>query len=316
MAVKSTVIVLLCLLVCLLFLLPAHFALVTCNQDLVVYRTNQSMYGTRLQLPAPMQTRHQFPKQVWTFWNDDHPPVLVQKCQRKMRQQLEPYGFQVNLLNMGNMSRYVPVHHVNFINQLIGNVKHKVTRFSDWLRMYLLYMYGGLWLDASFIVNSGASVVEALQGVMQGKQDAFMFNNPRHKRARNQKVYETFFIASAPQSQLMHAWYNEFVKAHFMGAKAYLRHSFFKGRLMPSVMMMNPYFVVYTCLNNVLIDLGSDTFELGTDSVNKHVYFSGLPQIIITHPEVTKKLPFIKLTRKCRDYLDKQQVASWAYLFQ
>ena len=87
-------------------------------------------------------------KRIWTCWwqGEDDAPDLVRSCIDSVRR--NACGREVVVITDDNLSEYVDVP-----EWLIDKVERGVvtrTNFSDFLRLYLLSRYGGIWLDATF----------------------------------------------------------------------------------------------------------------------------------------------------------------------
>ena len=84
---------------------------------------------------------------VWVFWKqgEEHMPEIIQLCLRsKIRQS---NGHPVILLTEDNIKDYVDFP--DYIWNQFHEGKIRVQHLADMIRVYLIYRYGGLWLDAS-----------------------------------------------------------------------------------------------------------------------------------------------------------------------
>ena len=95
--------------------------------------------------PAPA-----IPKRVWTLWyTKDNQPELVEHCLRRMKRSLEPLGYEVTVLDKGNISSYVDMSDLDpFLER--GDIA--IQFYSDLLRARLLRKYGGFWIDSTMAV--------------------------------------------------------------------------------------------------------------------------------------------------------------------
>ena len=85
-------------------------------------------------------------KVVWIYWNkgEEDAPVLVKQCIQSIRKFA---NCNVITLNSSNISDYIdfPV----YITELHNKGIIKEAFFSDLIRLNLLIMYGGIWMDAT-----------------------------------------------------------------------------------------------------------------------------------------------------------------------
>jgi len=92
------------------------------------------------------------PKKIWICWWDgiDAMPPIIKACYNSVLSNKN--DFHINVITKYNYKDYLslPEHIINKVN----NGMITITHFSDIIRMYLLYKYGGIWLDASVLVTN------------------------------------------------------------------------------------------------------------------------------------------------------------------
>ena len=91
------------------------------------------------------------PKIIWSYWNDANIPPKVEQILRNRGEVLSTWEQRV--LNEQSVYHYIP--RGRFPKGYSG-LTHQAK--SDWIRLYLLKVYGGCWMDASIIVNSSEGV--------------------------------------------------------------------------------------------------------------------------------------------------------------
>lgn len=155
---------------------------------------------------AKIYTSKDFPKQIWIYWNSpiDTAPKIVQTCVHLI-QKLNPH-FQVNILNENNYTDYVKDKRV--IYHMKSDLKHNYK--SDLLRWYLIYTYGGLYVDASVLPFCSFEWIVNEMNV-SGKS-LLLYNNVHHTRKRLEPVFETWLIAGVPGNDISRLVYTEFLK--------------------------------------------------------------------------------------------------------
>jgi hypothetical protein len=89
-------------------------------------------------------TTGEVPKSIWTYWDSEDLPDFVSKCIDKWRR-LHP-EWSVTVLNPTNLKDYLP--ETDIFKLKFADTK---PRQSDFVRLYILPKYGGVWSDASVI---------------------------------------------------------------------------------------------------------------------------------------------------------------------
>lgn len=102
--------------------------------------------------PLPL-TPECYGKVVWVYWNTglDTAPPLVKMCYSSVLKNVGE-DYQVVLLTEKNLR-----HYVNFPDFVYDKRSRKCFReayFSDLLRIALLYLYGGIWIDATCLMSA------------------------------------------------------------------------------------------------------------------------------------------------------------------
>jgi mannosyltransferase OCH1-like enzyme len=85
---------------------------------------------------------NEIPKVIWTFWDKDELPEIVQKSVENWKKHCP--GFEVVIVNMSNVSQFLPEIDIESFRD--GEF---IQRKSDMVRLALIAKYGGIWSDAS-----------------------------------------------------------------------------------------------------------------------------------------------------------------------
>jgi hypothetical protein len=153
------------------------------------------------------------PKKIWTYWEGDL-PILVQKCIESWIKYNPDY--EIIILNKKNLGIYLS-------NELcvssgiredkldIFKLKHATAssqRFSDYVRLYILPIYGGIWMDASIICQT------SLQWVHDKniQSDFEMVGYFREGFSSVTPMVESWFFACVPDSKFVKDWRDEFIR--------------------------------------------------------------------------------------------------------
>lgn len=92
---------------------------------------------------------------VWVLWYQgiDVAPSVVKCCIASLREHFNPNDFEIIILDKNNLSEYVQLKRNNIT----------YTHLSDFLRCYLLYAYGGMYIDATYLFTKDYFTKELLQ---------------------------------------------------------------------------------------------------------------------------------------------------------
>jgi hypothetical protein len=144
------------------------------------------------------------PKVIWTFW---HSRVIGSKLVNKCIDSWKKFNpdYKIIIINRENISAYVP-------DTAIHKFKHAIrdnTKLSDYIRLYVLSRYGGIWSDASILCTS-------FDSWLVNKPDAEFYGFYLEKFTNIPKypVVESWFLCSIPNSAFMNNWKNEFFKSN------------------------------------------------------------------------------------------------------
>lgn len=90
-------------------------------------------------------------KTIWTFWESDNKDInqniLINKCIESWRYHCKDWN--IIILNNDNIMFYI--NEIPIINNSLEWNKYLI--LSDFLRVYLVYMYGGVWMDVSIFLT-------------------------------------------------------------------------------------------------------------------------------------------------------------------
>ena len=149
----------------------------------------------------------EIPKVVWLYWHDlDHIPSIVSKCIDSMI-----YFNRDYIINILDDSRFKELTGID-INQAFSKTNNKsYQKKSDFIRLNIIYRYGGIWLDASIICTKSLNWIHDIQKSKKFPDKTYYeticFMAPD---TENNPVIDSWFIASVPRSLFIFDWMNEF----------------------------------------------------------------------------------------------------------
>jgi len=160
---------------------------------------------------------YNLPKKVWSYWNEEKFPPLIEKIIRNNKKTL--VGWDFTTLHDKNIHDYIPKEDFPQKYDTLAPA-HK----SDWIRLYLLKKYGGLWLDASLIINDGGAIDTLYRESCEKKSQYTGFYKHTDKKGDTGKIpkwIENWFILAPLDSPIINSWFIEFTRAIDIGFDNY-----------------------------------------------------------------------------------------------
>lgn len=160
------------------------------------------------QVAAPVNV----PKIIWIYW-EGNIPIFVQDCIDNIRKKNPEYT--VNVLSPENVGQYTDI---DFSQLQIAMPQHK----ADLIRFNLLYLHGGIWLDASIIVYEHLDWIQHL--IEENQTESFAYYRKKNTTQPDSPVIENWLLVSVANSPFFKAWYEELLKAMQQGPKQYIQN--------------------------------------------------------------------------------------------
>ena len=157
---------------------------------LLQYRSNYHM--------DPFTTQYTIPPVIWTYWNSEELPEIVQRCIDSWRRHNPTY--EVVVLNPSNLRDYIDID----IKSVSFN--DSPARESDMIRLLVLEKYGGVWSDATMF---------ATQPYPFSRTSPYQFVGyylEKFTSNRKYPVLESWFFATIPHGEFITKWRREFFK--------------------------------------------------------------------------------------------------------
>lgn len=139
------------------------------------------------------------PRIIWAYWNAAQLPALVQRCVDSWAF-FNP-GFSIRVLNQAQLGEYIPELPALF-HEL------PVPKQSDWIRLELLRLHGGIWLDASTILTQSLNWVLEEQQRTQAEFVGYFLG--KFTTQADCPVVENWFMAAPPASAFITDLHKEF----------------------------------------------------------------------------------------------------------
>lgn len=149
--------------------------------------------------PVPQAAPQPIPRIVWAYWNGSAPPLLIQRCFDNW-QRWNP-DFSIRILDEASVRSFIPD-----IPEALDRASH--AKRADWIRLELLRLHGGIWVDASTILTQSLDWV--LEQHARTPAEFTGFYLQRHTRDAAYPVVENWFMAAPPGSRFIAELQHEF----------------------------------------------------------------------------------------------------------
>jgi hypothetical protein len=148
-------------------------------------------------------TLHEVPRTIWTYWDDDKLPEMVEKSIENWKRY--SIGWTINVVTPSNLGEFLPG--VNFDQFRPGEF---VQRKVDLIRLYLISKYGGVWSDASIAVKRSHDWI--IDEMKTGGYEFLGYYREGSTRNSNYPVIENWMFAAIPNCEFVKKWRDEFEK--------------------------------------------------------------------------------------------------------
>jgi hypothetical protein len=153
------------------------------------------------------------PKVVYTFWDNIDEDKVINAIVATQERNL-PREWKLKIISQKNVHQYVDA-------QALERWKDESpTRFSDFLRLYLLSKNGGVWMDSGIILLDGSYLDDYYHEMMKTRSDILLYEF-KALSLENQFYLENWFFMSPKNSKFMSAFYREFELSRSMGFLKY-----------------------------------------------------------------------------------------------
>lgn len=178
------------------------------------------IYGSRSRSRSHTEgfASYTLPRTIWSYWHD---PVIPPSVATMLAERaILPWKHVV--LNEVTVYEYIdPSLFPKGYDQL--SHQHQ----ADWIRLYILKVYGGCWMDASIIVNSGEELEAMYKQSIETQSEFTGFYLQSHTLKGVPETYiENWFIMAPKESRIIQLWYEEYTMAVEIGFAAYKKRVF------------------------------------------------------------------------------------------
>lgn len=138
------------------------------------------------------------PRKIWIYWESSEKNELVDLCINQIKELHT--NFEIIVLNKKNLNNYLNLPEINV------NLPEAIV--ADYIRLYLLKKYGGIWLDASILLNENLNwILERIK-----KNQTFVFYSDECTLDNNRPIIENWMIICEEKNEFISDWFEEFEK--------------------------------------------------------------------------------------------------------
>lgn len=143
------------------------------------------------------------PKKIWTFWNDDIVPTFISNCINTWQKCCDDY--EIVILTPARLPSVIQ-------NICLTSLPFADTpkRLSDFVRLHVLFEYGGFWVDASTIMLDSLDYFRDKQ--IANKVELVGYYIESFTTLPNYPVIENWFFGCVPHSVFVGLWRDTFMK--------------------------------------------------------------------------------------------------------
>jgi hypothetical protein len=159
------------------------------------------------------------PKIIWMFWNTT---ILPERIELILNNNKNILGndWTINVLNDENLAHYLDIETFPK-NYSTLQVQHK----ADFIRLKILEKNGGIWLDASIVINSKDSFEKLYNDNITNQYEISLFTlDDKEEEYKYHQYTENWFIIAPVNSKIIKLWLEEFTNAINMGFLEYKKN--------------------------------------------------------------------------------------------
>lgn len=279
------------------------------------FKTNKIVFGTSKQ---SISKSYSIPKIIWTFWSVKSPSYFASFCIDRWIA-LHP-DYRVEVINEEN----IVDHLTEFDTTLFNHHMLPIQNVSDLIRLSLLEIYGGVWLDASVFIEGRIDEIFDLQS------NQFDFLGYFDKLGENRPlppIVETWFLIAPKGSQFISLWRKELLTCfQSFNPKEHYKNRDDYHLLIAGYEDIQDYMLVYIA-QQIVLRYYSDYFkillyqsEFGPAFVNHKCGWNGvnITRFLLFEKYKNVNLPVVKLMGNSRraidDYLLKRKFKKDSYI--
>lgn len=150
------------------------------------------------------------PKIVHQIWVGDSPPINIQKCINSVKHFSEDYNYI--------LWDYTELSKLDNIPNFVTNLYHekKYAEYSDYMRIHILSVYGGIYLDADIQLVKHLDIPLDINAIGCSENDVASYTSvgflAATKEVAEQWLLDTTMIMETNVFSLMPIWFSDILK--------------------------------------------------------------------------------------------------------
>lgn len=149
------------------------------------------------------------PKIIWMYWEEDMIPFFIRKIIDNIRR-LHP-DHEIFVLSKNNLSSFLP--------ELIIKGEMHIANKSDLIRLELLYLYGGIWMDCTILLRDNLNWIH--EKADSQALDIIGYYREKSTVDNTYPIIECWLLAAAPLNHLIKLWLVELTPLKDLGSVGY-----------------------------------------------------------------------------------------------
>ena len=264
--------------------------------------------SARSETSAQHGSRHGYlppPKILWLHWHSARLPPLLEENVKRTRAALSDWD--IRLLSTADFVQTCRAQAPDALPPRFFALD--ATAQSDFMRLWLLQEYGGLWMDVSIVLNT--SVTPLYDKCVRERLELVAFAGAHNQRHATVPAIENYFLLAPPRSRLIALWLDEYTTAITEGFAPYIARLRRAGvELQGQGRVAGTYFVHFHALQNVLqtrlgarvpagvhLELADETM----DSIPLRCKWNSACMRRELSDDAIAALPYLKLSKRVRD---------------
>lgn len=130
------------------------------------------------------------PKTIFSFWNSLPTPHIIENMINTWVR--ENTDYDIVLLTFDNLANYLDLENTTPLPRNFNTLSSQFQ--ADWIRLAVLLLHGGIWVDASFVMLQSLDFINEI--VEKEGTDGFMYHLPGWTRLPEFPYYENWLIAA------------------------------------------------------------------------------------------------------------------------
>lgn len=137
------------------------------------------------------------PRHIWTYWNEAQVPEIVNKCIETWRKNNPDY--EITVITRDTIKDYITDPDI-----LSLRFAQTPQQIADLVRAHVLAKYGGIWCDASIIMN------KSLEDILDDSYDFIGYIMDDRTPNPDLPYLENWFFACKPNTPFINKWRDEY----------------------------------------------------------------------------------------------------------